>query len=199
MFHINLILLLQTIGYLGLFGIIFAESGLLVGFFLPGDTLLFTAGLLCATHFFSIYLVIIIGILGALLGDSFGYYFGKYTGARLFKREDSWFFNQKNLTKSQVFYKEHGAKTILLARFIPIVRTFAPILAGTSHMDYKTFLKWNALGGIVWVTLMTLLGFGLGKSVPNIDHYILPIILVIFVLSFVPIVWNVLKERKNSK
>ena len=196
MFHINLIILLQTVGYLGLFGIIFAESGLLVGFFLPGDTLLFTAGLLCATHFFSIYLVMLLGILGALLGDSFGYYFGKITGARLFKREDSWFFNKKNLIKSQEFYKKHGAKTILLARFVPIVRTFAPILAGTSQMDYKTFLKWNAFGGIIWVTLMTLLGFGLGNSVPNIDHYILPIILVIFILSFVPIIWNILKERK---
>jgi membrane-associated protein len=196
--HINLISLLQTIGYLGLFGIVFAESGLLVGFFLPGDTLLFTAGLLCATHFFSLPIVITLGILGALLGDSFGYYFGKITGARLFKREDSWFFNKKNLTKSQDFYKEHGTKTILLARFVPIVRTFAPILAGTSQMHYKTFLKWNVFGGIVWVTLMTLLGYGLGNSVPNIDHYILPIILVIFVLSFVPIFWNVLKER-NSK
>ncbi|MDB4984441.1 MAG: hypothetical protein JWM20_620 [Patescibacteria group bacterium] len=196
--HFDLKILLETVGYLGLFAIVFAESGLFIGFFLPGDTLLFTAGLLASQGYFSIPLVIVFAVVAAILGDSFGYWFGRRAGKRLFKKEDSFLFSKKNLAKSQEFYKKYGSKTIILARFIPIVRTFAPILAGTSDMDYKKFLAYNAIGGVVWVAVMSLLGYLLGNSIPNIDHYVLPIILGIFVISFIPIVWNVIKEKRRK-
>ena len=176
----------------------FAESGLFIGFFLPGDTLLFTAGLLSATHYFSIILVIALAIIAAILGDSFGYFFGRKTGKHLFKKADGFLFNHDNLKRSQEFYQKHGTKTIILARFVPVVRTFAPILAGASEMDYKTFLAYNAIGGIAWVTLMSLLGYFLGTVIPNIDHYVLPIVLAILAISFVPIGWNVIKEKRRK-
>ena len=193
--HLNLATLLQTIGYLGLFLFVFAESGLFFGFFLPGDSLIFTAGLLAASGYFSIVPVIIIVLLAAVLGDSFGYYFGKKTGKYLFTKEDSLVFSKKNLVRSQTFYENHGSKTIILARFIPIVRTFAPILAGTSHMRYKTFLTFNIVGGILWTLVLTILGYVLGNSIPNIDHYLLFIVFIIILVSFLPIFWKVFQEK----
>ena len=192
--HLNLTTLLQTIGYFGLFAFVFAESGLFFGFFLPGDSLIFTAGLLAATGYFSIVLIIVIVFLGAVLGDSFGYFFGKRTGKYIFKKDDSFIFSKKNLEKSQAFYKNHGSKTIILARFIPIVRTFAPILAGTSNMSYKKFLAFNIIGGIGWTLLLTLLGYILGNSVPHIDHYLLMVIFIIIVISFLPVLWELYRE-----
>ena len=193
--HLSLTSLLQTIGYLGLFLFVFAESGLFFGFFLPGDSLIFTAGLLAASGYFSIVPVIIIVLLAAVLGDSFGYYFGKKTGKYLFTKEDSLVFSKKNLVRSQTFYENHGSKTIILARFIPIVRTFAPILAGTSHMRYKTFLTFNIIGGILWTLVLTILGYVLGNSIPNIDHYLLFIVFIIILVSFLPIFWKVFQEK----
>jgi membrane-associated protein len=194
----NLPILLQSIGYLGLFIIVFAESGLFFGFFLPGDSLLFTAGLLAATGSFSLAPVIIITLIAAILGDSVGYYFGTKTGPLLFKRNDSLFFKKRHLERSSLFYEKHGSKTILLARFVPIVRTFAPIIAGASHMEYKKFLVWNAVGGVFWTLLLTILGYLLGSRIPNIDHYILPIVLGIIFISFVPIFWNLVKKKQSS-
>jgi len=193
--HISLTTLLQTIGYLGLFAFVFAESGLFFGFFLPGDSLIFTAGLLAATGYFSIALIIITVFLGAVLGDSFGYYFGKKTGKYLFTKDDSLIFSKKNLAKSQLFYHQHGSKTIVIARFIPVIRTFVPILAGSSNMKYRSFLLFNIIGGIFWTLLLTLLGYVLGNSIPHIEHYLLLIIFIISVLSFLPILWKISQER----
>ncbi len=191
----DLPILLETIGYVGLFAVVFAESGLFFGFFLPGDSLLFTAGVIAASGFFSIWIILPVILIAAILGDSVGYSFGRHAGRRLFKKEDSFFFSKKNLERSQAFYREHGPKTIILARFMPVVRTFAPILAGVSDMHYSTFLSYNIVGGIIWTLLLTLLGFGLGNSIPNIDHYLLPIVLVIVALSVAPICWKLLKEK----
>lgn len=197
--HLDLKVLLETVGYIGLFAIVFAESGLFFGFFLPGDSLLFTAGLLAAAGHFKLSIIIILCLIAAILGDSFGYYFGAKTGKRLFKKEDSLVFNKKNLEKSQAFYASHGAKTIILARFIPVVRTFAPILAGTSHMPYPKFLAYNVIGGFIWVLSLTLLGALLGNTIPNIDKYILPIALGIIILSLLPIGWKIIKETIHEK
>jgi membrane-associated protein len=197
--HPDLKVLLETVGYIGLFAIVFAESGLFFGFFLPGDSLLFTAGLLAAAGHFKLSIVIILSLIAAILGDSFGYYFGSKTGKLLFKKEDSLIFNKNNLEKSQAFYAAHGAKTIILARFIPVVRTFAPILAGTSHMPYPKFLAYNVMGGFIWVLSLTLLGALLGNTIPNIDHYILPIAFSIIVISLLPIGWKIIKETIHER
>jgi membrane-associated protein len=186
---------LQTVGYLGLFIMVFAESGFLLGVILPGDSLLFTAGILASSSYFSMWLILPIALVAAILGDSFGYYFGHKTRKYLFIREDSWIFSTKNLEKSKLFYLHHGHKALILARFIPIVRTFVPILAGASDMDYSKFLIYNVTGAFLWVLSIALLGFFLGNTIPNIDHYLLPIILGIIVISFIPIAIKLVKER----
>lgn len=186
----DLTLVLEAVGYLGLFALVFAESGLFFGFFLPGDSLLFTAGIIAAGGPFSIGIVLPVIFVAAVLGDSVGYSFGRHAGRRLFRRKDSAFFSQKNLDRSRAFYRRHGQKTIILARFVPVVRTFAPILAGVSDMRYATFLTFNVVGGLVWTLLLTLLGYGLGSAIPNVDRYLLPIVLVIIALSFAPVGWN---------
>lgn len=184
-----------AVGYLLIFLIVFAESGLFFGFFLPGDTLLFTLGLLTAQGHFSLPLLLIITAVAAITGDSVGYAFGKKIGPTLFNREDSRFFKKATLKKAHVFYEKHGVKTIILARFIPFARTFAPILAGISNMDYPVFLPYNIIGGIGWVALLLVGGAFLGKQVTNIDHYILPIILGIIVLSLIPALIQLLVSR----
>jgi membrane-associated protein len=195
MIHFNLVSVLQTAGYLGLFAMVFAESGFFLGVFLPGDSLLFTAGILASSSYFSMWLIIPIALVAAILGDSFGYYFGSKTKKYLFVREDSLIFSTKNLDKSKQFYLHHGHKALILARFIPIIRTFVPVLAGASDMDYRKFLIYNITGGVLWVFSITLLGFFLGNVIPNIDHYLLPIILGIIVISFIPIVIKFIKEK----
>ena len=147
---IDLITLLKTAGYAGLFGIVFAESGLLLGFFLPGDSLLFTAGFLASQDFFNIWILIIGCFLAAVIGDSVGYTFGKKVGPKIFTREDSLIFRKHNLEHARIFYEKHGGKAVILARFLPIVRTFAPILAGVGVMRYASFLFYNVIGGIMW-------------------------------------------------
>lgn len=199
MIHLNLVTTLQTVGYLGLFAMIFAESGFFLGVFLPGDSLLFTAGILAASSYFSMWLVIPIAIVAAILGDSFGYYFGHKTKKYLFIREDSPIFSTKNLDKSKQFYLHHGHKALILARFIPIVRTFVPVLAGASDMDYSKFLIYNIAGGLIWVISLTMLGFLLGNTIPNIDHYLLPIVFGIIILSFIPIIIKFIKGKISEK
>ena len=178
--------IIPAIGYLGIISIVFAESGLFFGFFLPGDSLLFTAGFLASQGYFNPLTLSIGTFVAAVVGDSVGYWFGKKIGPRLFVKEDSWFFHKKNLAKAQHFYEKHGKKAIVIARFVPIVRTFAPIVAGIGNMHYKTFISYNVFGGFIWTFGMIFGGYYLGKIIPDVDKYLLPIILVIIVVSVLP-------------
>lgn len=191
----NLIELIKTIGYLGVFGIVFAESGLFVGFFLPGDSLLFTAGLLASQGYFNIAILLIAIFVGATLGVNVGYAFGKAVGPKLFSRTDSLLFHKKNLVRAQKFYEQYGAMTIVLARFIPVVRTFAPIVAGIGKMNYKTFLFYNIIGGALWTLGLTLSGFYLTRVIPGAEIYITWIIVGIIFISIIPAIWHFVKER----
>jgi membrane-associated protein len=204
------------VGYLMVFGIIFAESGLLVGFFLPGDSLLFTAGFLASPasavvlnklgantteSFFLLPLLLIGCFLAAVIGDSVGYLFGKRVGVRLFQREDSMLFSKKNINRAQAFYEEHGGKAIILARFIPVVRTFAPIVAGIGSMNYRRFLAFNLIGGVLWAVGVTLLGYFLAAIIgpENVDKYLLPIIALIVLVSVAPPIFHILKEKESRE
>jgi membrane-associated protein len=164
--------LIQTIGYLGLFAILFAETGLLVGFFLPGDTLLISAGLLASRGQLHIGAVLAVLIAGAVLGDAAGYWIGRQAGQRLFRRDDSFWFRSEHLEKAQRFYQRHGGKTIFLARFVTGLRTFAPIVAGAARMPYPRFAAFNVAGAICWICSITLAGYAFGGAVTRFDHYI---------------------------
>ena len=183
-FNIDLPILIKTIGYLGVFFIIFAESGLFFGFFLPGDTLLFTAGLLASQGYFNIALLVLLIVLAAVLGDQIGYFFGKKVGPKIFTRDESFYFKKRYITDAENFYKKHGKKTIILARFIPVIRTFVPILAGVGKMHYKTFVTYNIIGGLLWGAGITLSGYFLGQKIPGIDRYLIPILLLIIVQAY---------------
>lgn len=196
--HFDIVELIQAVGYLGIFGIVLAESGVPIGFFLPGDSLLFAAGLLASQGLLNIWMLVIFIPIAAILGDNFGYWFGAKVGPKIFTREDSFFFHKKHIERTRAFYAKYGNKAIVIARFIPVVRTFTPILAGVGQMPYKTFLAYNILGGLLWGVGMTLLGYFLGTIVPNIEQYLLPIILVIIVVSFFPIIYEVIKHRKGD-
>ncbi len=191
------IALITTLGYVGLFSIVFAESGLFFGFFLPGDSLLFSAGLLASTGTLDIWVLLIIIPIAAALGDSIGYWFGSWVGPRIFTKEDSFFFNKKHIVRTEQFYKKYGAKAIVLARFIPVVRTFVPIVAGVGSMRYTTFLTYNIIGGLLWGVGVTLLGYFLGTAFPQAEEYLLPIIVAIILLSFLPVVWEWWVARKG--
>ncbi len=195
----DLELLIKTAGYPGLFAIVFAESGLLIGFFLPGDSLLFTAGLLASLGFFDIRIITLLTFIGAVAGDSFGYAFGRKMGPGIFKREDSLLFHKDNLERARIFYEHYGPQAIILARFMPVIRTFAPILAGVGSMHYGTFLFYNVVGGFLWAVGLTLLGFFLGKTIPDIDRYLLPIIFLIIFVSVLPPLWHAFKDKKNRE
>ncbi len=190
--------IVRTGGYLGIAFIVFAESGLLIGIFFPGDSLLFVAGLLAAGGFFSIGPLIAIVVVAAILGDSVGYWFGARVGINFFKRKDSRFFKQEYVERTKKFYDEYGARAIVLARFVPIVRTLAPILAGIGSMSYSKFLRFNIIGGVLWGTSIPLLGYFLGTLIPNSERYILPITLVIIVLSFLPIFLNIFRATRSK-
>lgn len=194
--HIDIITLIQAVGYIGLFAIIFAESGLFFGFFLPGDSLLFTAGLLASQGYFNYYILAIIFAFAAILGDNVGYMFGKKIGPKIFTREDSFFFQKKHVERTHNFYEKYGTKTIVLARFIPIVRTFAPILAGVGKMNYGLFFRYNIIGGLLWGIGISFIGYFLGSRVPNIENYLTLIIAGIIVASFLPIIFEFLKKSK---
>ena len=188
-------------GYAVLIAIVFAETGLLAGFFLPGDSLLVTAGLVAAgTGTLHVGWLILLLSIAAIVGDSTGYAIGYHLGARLYRCRESCFFRQEHLRKAHAFYERHGAKTIVLARFVPIVRTFAPTVAGAAQMRYATFLTYNVLGGAGWVTGMLLAGFWLGRAIPHIDKQVHWVILVVIVLSFLPILheWRRSRGLRNS-
>lgn len=189
--------LIAAVGHIGIFVIIFAESGLLIGFFLPGDSLLFTAGLLASQGLLSLPLLVVGTTVAAIAGDSVGYWFGAKVGPKIFAREDSFFFHKSHIERTQNFFARHGSRTIILARFIPIVRTFAPILAGVGKMEYRTFLTYNIIGGIIWALGIPLLGYALGSLIPDIDRYLLPIIVFIVLTSFIPPALEVIRHRQK--
>jgi membrane-associated protein len=180
--------------------IVFAESGLLFGFFLPGDSLLFSAGLVVALAGQpNLALLILIVFIAAVAGDQVGYMFGNKVGPAIFKRPDSRFFKQENVVKSHEFFEKHGPKALILARFVPIVRTFTPILAGVSSMRYRTFVTFNVVGGAIWSVAGILLGYGLGKRFPQLETYITPVILVIIFLSLIPVFLEIRKSRMRAR
>lgn len=185
--HFDLKSIIESIGYVGLFAIIFAESGLFFGFFLPGDSLLVTAGLLATQGYFNILILIPLLAFAAILGDSTGYWMGKEFGRKIFsKGNESFLRNKKHIETASEFYDKHGSQTIILARFLPYIRTFAPIVAGIGDMHYRKFLTFNVIGGAGWATGMLLIGFFLGKTIPNVDHYLIPLIVLIVIISFLP-------------
>lgn len=194
----DLIPFIETVGYIGLFAIIFAESGILIGFFLPGDSLLFTAGFLASQGLLNIWILLPLLFIAAVLGDAVGYTFGKKVGPKIFTREKSFFFRPSHVVKTAAFFEKHGVKTIVLARFIPVVRTFAPIMAGVGGMRYRTFATYNILGALLWATGLTLLGYIFGNIIPDADRFILPIIGLIIAVSFIPPVWHYLKEKREK-
>jgi membrane-associated protein len=194
--HLDPMAMLQTGSYAGLAFLIFAESGLFIGIFLPGDSLLFAAGLVAASGFFILGPLMIVVVLAAIAGDSVGYWFGSEVGDHLFKRADSRFFKQEYVKRTEKFYQRYGGRAVVLARFVPIVRTIAPILAGVSSMKYRVFLAYNMLGGILWGAGMLSIGYFLGSIIPNSEKYVLPLSLIIVVLSFLPIIINLARGKK---
>jgi membrane-associated protein len=186
-------------GLVVLVAIVFAETGLLIGFFLPGDSLLFVAGLVAAQGYLDITTLILCLSAAAIAGNATGYWFGHKVGPRLFARPDSRFFRREHLLKAQAFYEKHGGKAIVLARFIPVVRTFATVIAGAAGMNYRRFLFYNVAGGVGWVVSMCLLGYLLGSRIDNIDRYILPVVGGIILLSVLPAVLHLHRERRSSR
>jgi membrane-associated protein len=184
------------LAYAALFAIVFSETGLLVGFFLPGDSLLFTVGVVCAGGNLDVGVVIPLLIAAAVIGDTTGYFLGRGTGPRIFSRPKSRLFNPEHLRETQQFYEKHGGKTLIYARFVPIVRTFAPFVAGVGRMPYSRFISFSIFGGIGWVTFMTLLGYSLGK-VSFVQKYFDLVVLAIIALSLMPAALQFLKSRRG--
>jgi len=199
LFNFDIMSFAKTAGYIGIFLVIFAESGLFFGFFLPGDSLLFTAGLLASGGFFHISTLVLLILGGAILGDQVGYWFGRKIGPKIFNKEDSFWFQKKHTERAENFYRMYGKKTIIFARFIPIIRTFAPILAGVGKMHYRTFLMYNIVGGVLWGAGVTFLGYFLGTLIPNAKDYLFPIIALIIFLSFLPPIISFIKNIKKQK
>jgi membrane-associated protein len=196
--------LIINIGYIGIFAIVFAESGLFFGFFLPGDSLLLTAGLLASEGLLNIWVLLIIVPIAAILGDNVGYWFGKKTGPHIFNRENSRFFKRKNLLAAKAFYDKHGGKTLTLARFVPFIRTFVPIVAGAVEMDYNQFFRWNVFGGLLWGVGMTLLGYAIGVFFKDtvdpetFDKYFLLLIVGVIFVSALPTMIHLWRDNKDT-
>ena len=186
------------IGYAVLFAIVFSETGLLVGFFLPGDSLLFLVGTVAGAGNLDIVAVNIVLMAAAVIGDTFGFALGRRTGPRIFSRPNSRFFRREHLERTHAFYEKHGGKTIIYARFVPIIRTFAPFVAGVGRMDYTRFLSFNVFGGIGWVLAMTMLGYGLG-GVPIVKQHLEKVILLIIFISVAPMISQGVKAYRKSK
>lgn len=191
--------IIQGGGLLLIGAIIFAESGLLVGFFLPGDTLLFGAGLAASQGRFSLTWLMVIVVIAAIVGDNVGYSIGRRTGKRIFTKEDSILFQREHIERAQRFYDKHGGKTIIMARFVPIVRTFAPVVAGVGKMPRRRFMFFNVFGGLLWGTLMPLLGYWLGKRIPHLDKYIELVLIGVVVVSFMLALGHLLKEKETRQ
>jgi membrane-associated protein len=195
----DLLHFIQTVGVAGICAIVFLESGIFFGFFLPGDSLLFTAGLLASQGFLNITVLFVLCSVFAIAGDTVGYWTGKNMGRALFEKEAGFFFKKKRLHQAETFYQKHGKYTIILARFIPIIRTFAPIVAGVARMEYRTFLSYNIIGGILWSVSVLSLGYFLGNIIPNPDRYILPIIVAIVFISLLPVIISFVRNYFAKK
>lgn len=202
LFGVDLHDLILAVGLVGLFVIVFAESGLLIGFFLPGDSLLLTAGVISAAEpeRFPIWLVCAVCFVAAVTGDAVGYWFGQRVGRRLYERPDSRLFRKSHLRAAEAFYEKHGGKTIVIARFLPFVRTFAPIVAGTAHMPYRRFAIFNVTGGLLWAIGVPLAGFALGSVIPPevLDRYLYVIIAVVIGLSILPTAFHVYRSNREE-
>ena len=196
MLNVNHIIQSGSYGLIAL--IIFAESGMLLGFIFPGDTLLFTAGFFAGTGKLQLSLLIPLVILAALLGDNTGYQIGKTAGPKLFRKKDGVLFRHSYVEKTEKFYEKHGGKTVLFAQFFPIIRTFVPMVSGIGKMNRKRFVLYNFIGVVVWATAIVLLGDWLGKKIPNIDKYLLPIMAAAVVISFGPMLIHIIKGIINS-
>jgi membrane-associated protein len=188
-------------GYVGLTAIIFAETGLLVGFFLPGDSLLVTAGLLASQPRFGLnpWWLGLLLTAASIAGNSVGYAIGRVSGPRLFRREESLFFKPRYLRQAHDFYERHGGKTIIIARFMPIVRTFVPVVAGAANMDHRRYTVYNVVGGVAWIWSMILTGYFLGRYIPGIDRHIETVIVVVITLSLMPGVYHWFKAQREAK
>jgi len=194
--------IIQTGGYIALFATLFAETGILVGIVLPGESLLLSAGFLAATGYLNIWLVVPVAFLAAALGDNLGYFLGEKYGPKVFVKESSLFFDKKYIEDSKEFYEAHGGKAVILARFVPIIRTVAPILAGVGEMKYVTFLGYNVVGAAAWATVIGLAGYYSGKFIPGAAQYVVPIIIGLIVISLLPALIHrviVLIEKKSKK
>lgn len=198
MLHFDLETLIRTIGYVGLFAIIFAESGLLIGFFLPGDSLLFTAGFVASQGYLDIRLLVPLCFIAAITGDAVGYAFGHKIGRRLYERSNSRLFRKEHLLQTEAFFAKHGGKAIILARFMPVVRTFTPIVAGMGAMRYARFTLFNFIGAFLWAIGLGVAGFFLGSVIPDVDRYLLPIIVLIIVVSIAPSAFHIWKANRNE-
>ena len=185
-------------GYLVLIFVVFAETGLAAGFFLPGDSLLVVAGLFAARGDLNVFVLLGTLTVAAIVGDAVGYYSGAKLGPRIFRREKSLLFRPSHLEKAHEFYLKYGGKTIIIARFVPIVRTFAPIVAGAAGMPYRQFVAYNVLGGFLWVFSMILAGFFLGRAIPNLDQHIEWVVIIVVLLSLMPPVYEYLKSRREK-
>ena len=191
--------LIRMGGLIGLVVVVFAETGLMVGFFLPGDSLLVTAGLFAAKGDLNIVWLNLAVMAAAILGDATGYWIGRRAGHALYNRPNSFFFRKQHLVKTHEFYEKHGGKTIVIARFVPIIRTFAPVVAGAAEMGYRQFATYNIVGGIGWVASMTLTGYFLGRAVPDIDKHIHIVVAVVIALSLLPAVISFIRARLQSR
>ncbi len=193
--------LIQSGGLILIAAIIFAETGLLVGFFLPGDTLLFTAGFFAAQGKLPLFWLILVTIVAATIGNEVGYEIGARGGKRIFRKKEGLFFREEYVDRAEDFYQKHGGKTILLARFVPIIRTFSAVVAGVGNMSRQKFFAYNVAGATLWCTTVTLLGYWLGQRIPNIDRYLLPVILLATIVTFSPTVYHLVKsyfERRKT-
>jgi membrane-associated protein len=190
--------IITTLGMIGVIVIIFLETGAFFGFFFPGDSLLFTAGFLASQGYVSLPVLLVGTFIAAVAGDNVGYVFGKRMGPKLFNKEQSVFFNKEHIARAQAFYEKHGGKTIILARFMPIIRTFAPIVAGIGTMNYRTFLAFNLIGGFIWTWSMLWMGYGLGALIPDPDKYVIPVVLVIVLISSAPALREIFKKGREA-
>jgi membrane-associated protein len=191
----NLETFIRTFSYIGVFSIIFAESGLLVGLVFPGDSLLFLAGGLASQHVMSIEGLIAVVLVAAIAGNAVGYWFGYKFGPGFFKR--SKYLTPKELKKAETFFSKHGGKTVIIGRFVPVVRTLVPILAGIGDMSFPQFMAYRVIGALAWGVTISLLGFYVGSAIPNIDRYVLPVIVAVVAISLAPSVWHIWRRRNH--
>ena len=190
--------LISTVSYIGIFGIIFAETGLLLGFFLPGDSLLIAAGLMAAKGDLSLPIIITVVAAAAIIGNIVGYFIGQKVGPIIFKREKSRFFHPEHVEKTHNFFEKHGSKTVILARFIPIIRTFVATFAGVSKMSFRKFFIYSVIGGVLWGVGLPIAAFYLGKLIPDLDKYILLVIAIVIIISFIPVFLELHKSRNKT-